>query len=141
VRWLPFAVLAALALSLADFFIKQAANKISSSLGMLVYGACAFSVGLAWVAGARWSGSPVFAQRQGLGWAVAAGLAFSTVTIGLYLAFAAGARISIASPAIRITGLLLAATLGILVLREPITIRYAAGMALAVAGLALIIFR
>lgn len=140
-HWLPFAALAALALSPADFFVKQAANKISNSLGMLVYGACALSVGVAWVVGAQWNGSPVFAQRQGLAWAVATGLAFSTVTIGLYLTFAAGARISIASPAIRITGLLLTATLGILVLREPITLRYAFGMALAITGLALIIFR
>ena len=140
-RWLPFAAVATVALALADFFIKQASNKISNSLALLVYGMCTFVVGLAWVIGAGWSRTPMFAQREGIGWAIAVGLAFSAVTVGLYLTFSAGASLSIASPAIRITALLITAALGILVLREPINLRYTVGMALAIAGLGLIIFK
>lgn len=43
-RWLPFALLCAVFLALADFFVKLAANKISASLGMFVYGVITFLV-------------------------------------------------------------------------------------------------
>ena len=48
-RWFPYALLCSIFLSSADFFVKLASNKISSSMGMLVYGATTFTVGLAWV--------------------------------------------------------------------------------------------
>ena len=88
-RWLPLALLCALFLALADFFVK---------------------------------------------------LAFSAVTILLYVTFAR-VNVSIGSPVIRLTGIVLASLLGILILREAVTWRYALGVALAIAGVALIVLR
>ncbi|MBM2849442.1 MAG: EamA protein, partial [Anaerolineales bacterium] len=45
------------------------------------------------------------------------------------------------SPVIRLTGIVLASLLGILILREAVTWRYALGVALAIAGVALIVLR
>ena len=45
-RWLPYAFVCSIFLASADFFVKLASNKISSSMGMLMYGATTFTVGL-----------------------------------------------------------------------------------------------
>jgi len=73
--------------------------------------------------------------------AIGVGIAFSLVTVGLYATFGAGAPISLASPAIRLGGLLLASLIGLIVLREPFTWRYALGVLLACVGVYLIVTR
>ena len=45
-RWFPYALLCSIFLASADFFVKLASNKISSSMGMLIYGATTFIIGL-----------------------------------------------------------------------------------------------
>jgi len=78
--------------------------------------------------------------QQGFLFSLAVGLAFSAVTILLYVTFAR-VNVSLGSPTIRIMGILLASLLGILILHEPFTWRYLLGLLLTVAGVALIVFR
>jgi drug/metabolite transporter (DMT)-like permease len=61
--------------------------------------------------------------------------------LGLYVTFGAGAPISLASPLIRLTGVLIASLVGIAWLREPLTARYLLGFALVCVGVYLIITR
>ncbi len=140
-RWLPYAATAAFSLAFADLFIKLASDKISSSLGGLVYGATTFLAALAWVGYHRATGQAFLFTPAGFGYALGVGIAFSGVTFFLYLAFSSGASVSVGSPAIRITAIFLTSLLGILVLREPFTLRYALGVILALGGIALIVFR
>ena len=139
--WIWYAVCAALALAAADIFIKLAAGKLSSSLGLLFYGSCTFLTGLGWVLLDRIRMVPLHAQTQGILAAIGVGVAFSIVTICLYMTFLGGAPISIASPFIRLGGLMLASVFGLILLQEPLTWRYALGMLLAVSGVYLIITR
>ena len=139
-RWIPFAAVCAIFLACADFFVKLASNRISSSMGALIYGGTTFLTALAWVLYQRATGQSFVVTPLGFGYAVVVGLAFSAVTFLLYVTFAR-ANVSIASPTIRITGILLASLLGILVLREAFTWRYALGVLLALAGVTLIILR
>ncbi len=139
-RWLPYALLCSIFLASADFFVKLASNKIASSMGMLVYGATTFTVGLVWVGFLKIAKQPLFITRPGLLYSIAVGIAFSCVTILLYLTFAR-VNVSLGSPTIRVTGILLASMLGILLLHEPFTWRYLIGMILTVAGIALVVFR
>jgi uncharacterized membrane protein len=139
-RWLPYALLCSIFLASADFFVKLASNKISSSMGMLVYGATTFTVGLIWVGSLKLTKQPLLITRPGLLYSLAVGLAFSTVTILLYLTFAR-VNVSLGSPTIRVTGILLASMLGILLLHEPFTWRYLIGLILTIVGIALIVFR
>ena len=139
--WFFYALTAAVALGSADFFVKMAAGKISNSIALVIFGVCTLLVGVVWVSGQRLQGTPQHVEVAGLWWAIAVGLAFTTVTIALYATFTAGAPISLASPFIRVGGLLLASLAGIILLREPFTLRYALGMALAIAGIYLIITR
>jgi len=139
-RWFPYALLCSIFLASADFFVKLASNRIASSMGMLVYGATTFTVGLIWVSYLRLTKQPLLFTQPGLLYSIAVGLAFSSVTILLYLTYAR-VNVSIGSPTIRVTGILLASMLGILLLHEPFTWRYLIGLILTVAGVALVVFR
>jgi len=139
-RWIPYALLCSIFLASADFFVKLASNKISSSMGMLVYGATTFTVGLTWVGYLKVTKQALLITQQGLLYSLAVGIAFSVVTLLLYLTFAR-ISVSIGSPTIRVMGILIASLFGILLLHEPFTWRYLLGLILTVAGVALIVFR
>ncbi|HEX5941620.1 MAG TPA: EamA family transporter [Anaerolineales bacterium] len=139
-RWIPYALLCSIFLASADFFVKLASNKISSSMGMLVYGATTFTVGLTWVGYLKVTKQPLLITQQGLLYSLAVGIAFSVVTLLLYLTFAR-ISVSIGSPTIRVMGILIASMFGILLLHEPFTWRYLLDLLLTVAGVALIVFR
>lgn len=139
--WLPYAVVTAITLAAADTLVKLASGKLSNSVAMLLYGICTFLVGLSWVLWQRTHGVPQYAQPVGILAALGVGIVFSFVTLGLYATFGAGAPISLASPAIRLGGLVLVSLVGLTVWREPLTWRYIAGMLLACGGIYLIITR
>ena len=139
-RWLPYALLCSIFLASADFFLKLASNKISASMGMFVYGVTTFVVGTIWVGYIKITKQPLLITQQGLLYSLAVGVAFSTVTILLYLTFAR-VSVSLGSPTIRVMSILIASMLGILLLHEPFTWRYLFGLILTVSGVALIVFR
>ena len=139
-RWLPYALICSVFLASADFFLKLASNKISASMGMFVYGVTTFVVGTIWVGYMKITKQPLLITQQGLLYSFAVGVAFSTVTILLYLTFAR-VSVSLGSPTIRVMSILIASMLGILLLHEPFTWRYLFGLILTVAGVALIVFR
>lgn len=139
-RWLPYALVCSVFLASADFFVKLASSRISSSVGMFIYGATTFTVGLIWVGSLKLTHQPLLITRQGLLYSLAVGIAFSSVTLLLYLTYAR-VNVSLGSPTIRVTGILLASMLGILLLHEPFTWRYLIGLILTVTGVALIVFR
>ena len=139
-RWIPYAAVCAVFLASADFFVKLASSRISSSLGAMVYGLTTLTAGLAWVLYERATGQPQFATPQGWGYAFLVGLAFSGVTFLLYITFTK-VEVSVGSPTSRLTAIVLASLLGIIALREPVTWRYVLGVLLAVAGVALIVVR
>jgi len=139
-RWIPFALACSFFLATADFFIKLASNKISASMGMFVYGATTFTVGLIWVGYLKLTNQTLIITRPGLLYSIVVGLAFSAVTILLYLTFAQ-VNVSLGSPTIRIMGLVIASLLGFLILSEPFTWKYLLGLMFTIGGIALIIFR
>lgn len=141
-NWIFYAAVAALALAAADVLIKQVAGKIPDSLGMLLYGMVPFLSGLVWYLSER-TRRPVTANIPPgtLFLAVSVGIAFSIVTGCMYAAFRHGAPISLASPLIRLGGLVVASVAGILLWHELFNIRYAGGLLLVSAGLYLILTR
>lgn len=139
-RWFLYALVCSAFLASADFFVKLASNKISASMGMFLYGATTFAVGLAWVSYLKITGQPLLITQTGLLYSIAVGIAFSGVTILLYLTFA-HISVSLGSPTIRVLGIVIASLLGILFLHEPFTWRYALGLLLTIVGVALIVLR
>jgi transporter family protein len=139
--WIHYALITALALASADFFVKLAAGRLSSSLGVLLYGSCTFLTGVVWVAWQWAHGVPQHAQTSGVLAALGVGVAFSGVTLGLYATFGSGAPISVGAPVIRLGGLVLASLAGLILLQEPLTLRYVIGMILVCSGVYLIVTR
>lgn len=139
-RWLPYALACSAFLAAADFFVKLAANKISASMGMFIYGATTFLISLVWIGYVKFTGQTLLITQAGFVYSLAVGVAFSAVTLLLYVTFAR-VGVSVGSPTIRVIGIVLASLLGILILREPFTWRYLLGLILTIAGITLIILR
>lgn len=139
--WIFYAAGTAVLLATADVLVKFAAGKLSNSIALLMFGCATFLISATWIIIERSRGTPLVAQPVGILVATAVGVTFTFVTLGLYITFAAGAPISLASPTIRLGGLLLASFVGMLLFQEPFTWRYAAGMVLAISGIYLIITR
>jgi uncharacterized membrane protein len=139
--WMFYAGVAAAALAAADVFVKMAAGKLPNSLGTLIYGAVAFAVGLTWFLVDRARGGLGQTSTTGVVYAVGVGIAFSAVTVGLYGAFRGGAPLSVTSPLVRLAGLIVASSFGVLIWNEPFTPRYVLGLCLAVAGVYFIVTR
>lgn len=140
-HWWYYVGGAALALAAADILVKLAAGKLPDSLGMLLYGTVPFLTGVVWFSLERVRGIQLPISPVAAGCAVGVGIAFTSVTFCMYAAFREGAAISLASPLIRVGGLLLAGAAGLLFWKEPLTARYAAGMLLVCSGLYLMIWR
>jgi drug/metabolite transporter (DMT)-like permease len=139
-RWFPYALVCSIFLASADFFVKLASDRISASMGMLVYGATTFTVGLIWVGYLKLTNQSLLITQSGLLYSLGVGVAFSVVTLLLYVTFG-HVSVSLGSPTIRVMGILIASLFGILLLHEPFTWRYLIGLILTVAGVALIVFR
>ena len=139
--WIKYALVTACALAAADLCVKIAAGRLSNSLAVLIYGSCTFSTGLAWVLWQWARGIPQHAQVSGILASMGVGFAFSGVTLGLYVTFSAGAPISLGSPVIRFGGILLTSIAGLILFREPLTLRYVIGMLLVCSGMYLILTR
>ncbi len=137
--WIIYASITAVCLASADCFIKLAAGRISSSLGLLVYGGCTFATGLIWVLSQKLQNVPMNSDWPGFFYALGVGISFAAVTIGLYATFNAGAPISLASPLVRLGGLVVASFVGIVFFHEVLTVRYVMGMLCVFLGLYLIL--
>jgi drug/metabolite transporter (DMT)-like permease len=139
--WMVYAGAAAAALAAADVLVKLAAGKLPNSLGTLLYGTVAFAVGLTWFLVDRARGGLGQASANGVASALGVGVAFSAVTVALYGAFRAGAPLSITSPVVRLSGLIVASVCGVLIWSEPVTPRYVLGLGLAGMGVYFIVTR
>ena len=127
-------------LALADFSIKQTAGKITPSLGTLIYAVVTIIPPAIWVLWTR-AQEPLMLTRDGVLWSIVTGLAFGVFTGLLFLIFSQGIDLSIGTPVIRMGGIVLAATLGILVFREGFNWQYLIGFALAAIGIFLVVTR
>ena len=138
---LLFALGALVFLALADFFLKLASTRISNQLGTLVYAVAAVTVAAIWVAWEKFSNAEFQFTAQGALASALVGVCFALVVIFLSRTFSSGGNLTVAAPAIRLSALVLASTLGIFFLGEQVTWRWALGVALAFAGIYFIITR
>jgi drug/metabolite transporter (DMT)-like permease len=124
-----------LCLASADFFLKLSSTRISNSVGALVYAFAVIVVPSLWVAWQKFTGESFVITTEGILASIMVGISFSLVVVFLSLVFGAGGNLSVAAPTIRLSALVLASALGILVLGEPFTLRYAFGVVLTFVGI------
>jgi drug/metabolite transporter (DMT)-like permease len=140
-NWVIYAIAAAIALAAGDALVKLASGKIPDSLGMLLYGFVPFATGLLWCFLDRQRISEFALKPASVICGFGVGITFTLVTIGLYAAFRLGAPISLASPLIRLGGLILASLVGLAAWNEPANARYLIGLVFACSGLYLMVTR
>lgn len=127
-------------LAFADFSIKETAGKITPSLGTLIYALVAAVPPLIWLAW-TWAHEQIAVTPTGVFWAVLTGLSFGIFTGLMFFLFSQGVDLSIGTPVIRMGGIIAAATLGIIILREGLNWQYIIGFILATAGIYLVAAR
>ena len=137
-NWLPLALLTALCLAGYNFFIKLAANYLPPAVGAVVLQLVAAGLGAAWLVRLKLQGQPLSLSGKGLGWAALAGLSVGLAEILTFVVFKRGVPASVGTPVIVGGSVLLAAGLGLVVLREGLTPGQAGGLLLLVAGIALL---
>ena len=137
-NWLPLALLTALCLALYNFFIKLAANHVSPAVGAVVLQLVAAALGAAWLFKMKLQGQPMDISGKGLGLAALAGLGVGLAEILTFVVFQRGVNSSVGTPVIVGGSVLLTALLGLVVLREAMSISQAGGLLLIVAGIALL---
>ena len=136
--WLPLALLTALCLALYNFFIKLAANHVAPAVGAVVLQLVAAALGAVWLLKLKLQGQPLPITGQGLGLAALAGLGVGLAEILTFVVFQRGVPASVGTPVIVGGSVLLAAVLGVVLLREALTPAQAGGLLLIVAGIALL---
>jgi uncharacterized membrane protein len=127
-------------IALADFSTKQSAGKISPSLGTLIYAVTTIAIPLVWTLWTRSNGG-LQITREGVLWSISVGVCFSIFTGLMFLIFSQGVNLSVGSPVVRMGGIALAATLGIVVFREGLNLQYLVGFLLAAVGIFLVVTR
>jgi drug/metabolite transporter (DMT)-like permease len=127
-------------LAFADFSIKETAGKITPSLGTLIYALLAILPPLLWTLWTR-AHEPLVITQNGVLWAAATGLAFGIFTGLMFLLFSQGVDLSIGTPVVRMGGIVVAATLGVLIFREGLNWQYIIGFLLAAIGIYLVATR
>ncbi|MDB5268153.1 MAG: hypothetical protein JWP58_1193 [Hymenobacter sp.] len=137
-NWLPLALLTALCLALYNFFIKLSADHVSPAVGAVVLQLVAAALGAAWLVKLKLQGQPLVVSGKGLVWAVLAGLGVGLAEILTFVVFQRGVNSSVGTPVIVGGSVLLTAVLGLVVLREALTLPQAGGLLLIVAGIALL---
>ena len=137
-NWLPLALLTALCLALYNFFIKLAANHVSPAVGAVVLQLVAAALGAVWLLKLKLQGQPLAISGKGLGLAALAGLGVGLAEILTFVVFQRGVNSSVGTPVIVGGSVLLTAVLGLVLLREVLTISQAGGLLLIVLGIALL---
>ncbi|HEX7588980.1 MAG TPA: hypothetical protein VF478_11745 [Anaerolineae bacterium] len=127
-------------IALADLSTKQSAGKISPSLGTLIYAVTTIAIPLVWTIWTRSNGG-LQITREGVLWSISVGVCFSIFTGLMFLIFSQGVNLSVGSPVVRMGGIVLAATLGIVVFREGLNLQYLVGFLLAAVGIFLVVTR
>ena len=138
INWLPLALLTALCLALYNFFIKLAANHVVPAVGAVVLQLVAAALGAVWLLKLKLQGQPLTLSGPGLALAALAGLGVGLAEILTFVVFQRGVPASVGTPVIVGGSVLLAAVLGVLLLREALTPAQAGGLLLIVAGIALL---
>ena len=139
-NWLTFALATIVFYSLMDFFIKISSDKIHSGLGGFIINFVSTIVLLIFLLYSKLQGEKVLETKPGgLLYSTLAGASIGFATIFFIKMFATGTNLSIGVPLVRIGIVLLASMLGIVLLKEGVSLKYLLGFLLSLVGLYLLI--
>ncbi|WP_303311563.1 EamA family transporter [Hymenobacter sp. BT730] len=136
--WFVLALLTAFCLALYNFFIKLASDQLPAAVGAVVLQLVAAVLGGAWLLKLKLQGQPLPVSGKGLALAALAGLGVGLAEILTFVIFSRGVPSSVGTPIIVGGSVLLTAAMGLLLLRESLSLPQALGLLLIVGGIALL---
>lgn len=133
--WMAYALAASVAISVSDLFRKLASNLNDPFFNNLI-----FQIGSVGMAVALWL---VFSREietnvRGIAYALSGGLLISIFTLFFFKALAVGPGVATVVPVVRVLGLLMVVTFGVLLFKEKLTWQLVLGILLALGGVYLI---
>ncbi len=139
-NWLAIALLTAVFFGLYNFFIKVSSGNIHEILGAVILQAVALLLGCALLIYLKQTGDQFSFSSKGILYAVLAGLAVGVAEILTFMVFEKGVAVSIATPVIIGSSVVVSSVLGILFLRETISLIQLFALALIASGIMLLAF-
>lgn len=139
-NWLAIALLTAVFFGLYNFFIKVSSGNIHEILGAVILQAVALLLGCALLIYLKQTGDQFSFSSKGILYAVLAGLAVGVAEILTFMVFEKGIAVSIATPVIIGSSVVVSSVLGILFLRETISLIQLFALALIAGGIMLLAF-
>jgi bacterial/archaeal transporter family protein len=137
-NWLALALTTAVAFGAYNIFIKLGSSKIDQVLGAVVLQIVAAILGGAYALYLKIDGRELSTSTTGFVYAGLAGVAVGLAEILTFVVFSRGAPASLATPVIMGGSVVVAAVLGILVLREQVSLAHGGGILLVTAGIVLL---
>lgn len=139
-NWLAIALLTAVFFGLYNFFIKVSSGNIHEILGAVILQAVALLLGCALLIYLKQTGDQFSFSSKGILYAVLAGLAVGVAEILTFMVFEKGIAVSIATPVIIGSSVVVSSVLGILFLRETISLIQLFALVLIAGGIMLLAF-
>ncbi|MBI4836734.1 MAG: EamA family transporter [Candidatus Abawacabacteria bacterium] len=137
-NWLYFALLASASFGFYNFFSKLATDKFSASITLMFVAGTAFIVAAITTFSLKTSGLPLQFSFKHIHLPILAGFATGIAEILYFMAFAKGAPLSIGAPFVIGTTIIIASILGMIFLREPLSLLKSVGFLLTLSGLILL---
>ncbi len=138
-QWLLIALSTALFSALMDFFIKLSSGKIHDGLGGVVVNIAAVIPVLLFTLFVRAQGESIHMTKEGVIYSSLAGISVGVATVFLYRMFSLGTQLTLGTAIFRIGAIALASLLGILFLKDKVSLQYLVGFVLSIIGLLLIV--
>lgn len=139
--WSLWAVITAILYGLFDFFVKKTAGKVDDSTAALIFNVVATIVLVVYVLIDRLSGSKTYITNEGLTYNIIGGLLIGLASITFIKVFSTGSNLSVGVAIVRVGMVVLAAFLGLFILKDKLDLRQLLGLATAVVGLALLLIK
>ena len=138
-NWILLALTSALTFSLADLFGKLSSDKLNPYLGTFIINLSAALILLIPLTYFYLKGENIFAVKPpGIQYAILAGISVGIASLFMFKTFATGVNLSISVPVVR-TGMVITATiLGVVLLKEGISLKAILGIGFAVVGIYLV---
>lgn len=137
-NWLPTALLTIVFYSFFDLFVKLTAGKINDNLAAAIMNIVSFVVAMGWFLIRMQFGEQANVTKLGLTYSIIAGVFVGLASIFFIRMFALGTNLSIGVPLIRVGMVIMSAVLGILLLKEGVSLKFGVGFILSLLGLYLV---
>lgn len=134
-NWLAYALATVVFYSLFDYFLKLSVGKLHDGTAGFIINLVSALVLVVFMIYSRSTGEAIWPPKPGgVMYAVVAGLAIGVATITFIKMYATGTNLSVGVPIIRIGTVVLASILGIVLLKEGISVKYVIGSVVSLVG-------